>query len=142
MNRSLNHLFMNLVPNPCQSASCSHLCLLIRGGYRCSCPDSTNSVLSLNGQCTTAFEQPKALPHRCQCRNGGSCVQSDAETSKIICKCLENFEGSNCEEYIPRSQIGGDTDHVFAAIILPILIVVLTLGLAAGLYTYFKRKNS
>lgn len=118
------------------------MCLLIPGGYRCACPDGTTSSLSLNGICSAAFEQAKAQPYKCPCKNGGSCVVSELDSSKIICQCIENFEGNHCEEYIPRSRIGGGAfSSIFASIILPILIVLIALIMASVLFLFFKKRN-
>lgn len=32
--------------NPCKNNPCSHLCLIVPGGHRCSCPDNTNIRVS------------------------------------------------------------------------------------------------
>ncbi len=126
--------------NPCQSDSCSHKCLLIPGGYQCSCPDGTTPVLSLNGKCNAAFEQEKNHPYRCLCRNGGSCVVSEQDSTKKICKCLDNYEGSHCEEFIPRSIIS-NASSTWISIMLPIFIILFTFVTAFFIYTFFKRRN-
>lgn len=138
----LFHFFFLKVNNPCQAASCSHLCLLIPGGYRCSCPDGSSSSASITGNCNAAFEQPRAQPYQCPCRNGGACVLSEKDPGKIVCRCAENFEGSHCEEYIPRSRIGGNRiSSIFASIVLPIIIVILALLLASGLFMFFRKRH-
>lgn len=133
-----NHLLFLSVPNYCSGSTCSHSCLLVPNGYRCSCPDG---VISINGLCSSAFEAAKSQPYRCQCKNGGSCAFSEKDNTKIICKCLENFEGSHCEEHVPRSRINGQISSLFASVILPILIVLLTLLIASSLYVFFKKRN-
>lgn len=39
------------IVDPCHNSPCSHLCLIIPGGHRCSCPDSQNSRLATDIHC-------------------------------------------------------------------------------------------
>lgn len=124
------------VANPCKTTTCSHLCLLIPRGYRCACPDGSPAPSSVTGRCSIGFENPKAEPYRCPCKNGGFC---DRETV-TLCKCLPNFEGTYCEARVDKYPISGPSS-VFANIILPILLVLVALLLASGLFLFFKKRN-
>ncbi|CAB4061166.1 LRP2 [Lepeophtheirus salmonis] len=78
--------------NPCNEYSCSHLCVLLPGRQStCKCPlpgvpDST--------ACNAAFEAPKSLPLRCQCKNGGICRENGS------CDCLDSFDGAYCDSLV------------------------------------------
>lgn len=121
--------------SPCKNNPCSHLCLIVPRGYRCACPDGQTPG-NLNGRCdSAAFEQPKAEPLKCPCRNGGSC---DPSSGVAHCRCKPNFEGSRCEEYIPRSRIYGQGgNNVFMSLFVVLLVFVI----AGILFVVFKKKN-
>ncbi|XP_015791351.1 low-density lipoprotein receptor-related protein 2 [Tetranychus urticae] len=124
------------VTNPCKPTTCTHLCLLIPRGYRCACPDGSPTSSSFTGTCPIGFESAKAEPYRCPCRNGGYC-DKDVVT---LCKCLPNFEGAHCEARVDKYPISGSS-AIFANIVLPILLVLIALVLASGLFLFFKKRN-
>lgn len=124
------------VSNPCKTAACSHLCVIIPRGYRCLCPDGSQPPSNANGHCSAGFENPRAEPHRCLCKNGGLCDREDAN----LCKCPTNFEGMYCEARVDKIPLTGPSGF-FANIILPILLVVIALVLASGLFLFFKKRN-
>ena len=115
-------------------AHCSHLCLIIPKGHRCSCPEGSTLPSSITGHCSSGFENAKAEPYKCPCKNGGYC------NNDKICNCPTNFEGNYCEDHIPRSRITGGP-LTFANTILPLLLVIIALLLASGLFLYFKKRN-
>jgi len=39
------------VNNPCKKSTCSHLCLIIPNGIRCSCPEGSNLAIGSNYNC-------------------------------------------------------------------------------------------
>ena len=79
------------VTNPCLNNPCSHLCVLIPGGFRCACP-----VSSVDGQsemsCDATQERPRPSPLRCPCQNRGVCTDSGAGT--VQCRCPADYEGN------------------------------------------------
>merc|ERR1719369_158687 len=79
----------------CDGAQCSHLCLLIQGGYKCMCPSKGNKVA-----CDATIEPPKAEPLVCRCQNGGTCQQTD--DGQTSCRCEDNFVGQFCD--VKRNQ--------------------------------------
>lgn len=125
-----------IAPNPCKPTTCSHLCLIIPRGYRCACPDGSSGPTSSTGHCNIGFENVYAEPYRCPCRNGGYC---DKDTV-TLCKCSPNFEGPHCETRVDKYPISGPS-AIFANIILPILLVLIALALASGLFLFFKKRN-
>ena len=137
-----NLLLPKTVENSCANAECSHLCLLIPGGHRCACPDSAKEKqTALNLNCPESpFETAKPKPIRCQCQNGGACIVNQV-TDQINCVCPTNFEGSNCDEYVARRHIGYTSNSLVASIMLPILLLLIAMILASGLFIYFKKRN-
>uniref|UniRef100_T1IUN7 EGF-like domain-containing protein n=1 Tax=Strigamia maritima TaxID=126957 RepID=T1IUN7_STRMM len=127
-----------LAPNPCVAANCSHLCVLIPFGYRCICPD--NSHLGLRGKlCDAPTEFPKSEPYLCQCRNGGYCVNDD--NNGISCQCNKEFSGSLCEVHQP---LVAELEHHgtnLAAIIIPIVLILIIFVLAAVFFVFRKRNQ-
>ncbi|KAF8773695.1 Low-density lipoprotein receptor-related protein 2 like protein [Argiope bruennichi] len=128
------------VKNRCPEDACSHLCLLIPGGYRCACPDgSPMSVLGVVS-CNAGFETPKPQPYRCPCKNGGHCHAD--ENNKVNCLCAENFSGIHCEEYSPTNEAhshvqGGSV----AAIVIPIFVILLVLLGGVFVFYLFKKRH-
>ncbi|KAL3854471.1 hypothetical protein ACJMK2_013739, partial [Sinanodonta woodiana] len=64
---------------------CSHLCLLIPGGFRCACPEKTTFRDNDMFICDAASETSKPLPKGCGCWNGGTCIRSN--DSEVLCHC-------------------------------------------------------
>ena len=124
--------------NYCQSNHCSHQCLLIPRGSRCSCPDGQSPSISLNGKCNAAFEHPLAMPYKCECKNGGFCQFTD--NSKVICKCQENFDGSLCEDSVSKTKI---IPNVIVKMTPPLILFITILVIAAIVFTiiYVQKKN-
>lgn len=126
------------LPNYCDKSNCSHLCLLIPLGHRCLCPDG--ALQPEGGHCQAALEQSRAQPLSCKCRNGGSCTESSQEPGKIICHCPEDFEGSECEDYVARRPVfgpGGETTlESFLFVMLILAAVVISVG-----YVFFKKRE-
>ncbi|OQR73078.1 low-density lipoprotein receptor-related protein 2-like, partial [Tropilaelaps mercedesae] len=124
--------------NKCASSMCSHSCLLVPRGYRCSCPDGISSK-NLNLQkCDAAFEQPKASPYKCPCLNGGMCASVDGD--QAVCKCSEDFEGTHCENFVAKTRIASNNNNI-AAIMTPIIVVLILMIGGAALFVAFRKKQ-
>ena len=55
-----NPLKYNLtLDNPCSTSGCSHLCLLVHGGYRCLCPTNFRYTDGNKQTCDATIEPPK-----------------------------------------------------------------------------------
>ncbi|XP_073976140.1 low-density lipoprotein receptor-related protein megalin isoform X3 [Rhodnius prolixus] len=120
--------------NPCKNNPCSHLCLIVPGGHRCSCPDNTNiRVSSAEVLCDSAAEEPLPLPRICHCRNGGICREDGAD---LVCACPQDYSGSDCETLVQRTRAPGSGS---TALVIP--IVILLVIAAAGAIFYFIRKR-
>ncbi|XP_013781727.1 low-density lipoprotein receptor-related protein 2-like [Limulus polyphemus] len=131
------------VLNHCKNASCTHLCLLIPRGYRCSCPDGSNLLKSNQLSCNSAMEVPKPEPLHCPCKNGGVCHQ---DFSKIVCLCPVNFGGIHCENYFQQVRVTTTSSaEGVISIVIPVIIILLVLLLAVGMffiiYTKLLKKN-
>ena len=127
-----------LVPNYCQNNHCSHQCLLIPSGYKCSCPDGHGPSITFNGKCSAAFEHPLAQPYKCECKNGGSCLFSS--NAKVTCKCQENFGGSLCEDSVAKTKLDPRIIlRMTPSLILFIIVLILT-GLVFSII-YLQKRN-
>ncbi|OTF70832.1 hypothetical protein BLA29_013697, partial [Euroglyphus maynei] len=133
-------------PNPCQLNHvnpCSHQCLLIPRGYRCSCPDGLqHSVFGSISKCNSAFEHPLAMPYKCECKNGGSCMftNNDDDNEKIICKCLDNFVGNHCEDSVAKTKLNSRWVLRTTPSLL-LLLFALILASLVFVIVYFQKKN-
>jgi len=123
--------------NFCDDSNCSHLCVLIPLGHRCICPDG--ALQSESGHCQSPLEQSKAQPITCKCRNGGICVESNQSPSKIVCRCPEDYEGSDCEDYVRRRPVFSSGESLFESILFVMLICAAFI-FAAG-YVFFKKRE-
>ncbi|KAL3854509.1 hypothetical protein ACJMK2_013774 [Sinanodonta woodiana] len=105
---------------------CSHLCLLIPGGFRCACPEKTTFRDNDMFICDAASETSKPLPKGCGCWNGGTCIRSN--DSEILCHCPPGYSGEFCEE-IETSPITIREAHSLpiVAIVIPITTVFIFL---------------
>ncbi|XP_028967382.1 low-density lipoprotein receptor-related protein 2 [Galendromus occidentalis] len=121
----------------CAHSGCSHSCLLIPRGHRCSCPDGANNK-NYNQKCDAAFEQPKAIPFKCPCQNAGICVAVQGD--RAVCKCSEDFEGANCENFVAKTRIASSNNNI-AAIMTPIIIVLILMIGGAALFVAFRKKQ-
>lgn len=124
------------VSNPCLNSPCTHLCVLIPGGYRCACPDSTIQVQTGSEvSCDTTQERPRPSPLRCPCQNRGICVGD----GQVQCECPNDYEGVYCETHLLRRPTPSESVAP-AYIIVPILLIILA-GLAgAAVYVFFFRR--
>ncbi|KAI5717761.1 hypothetical protein M8J77_010754 [Diaphorina citri] len=123
-------------PNPCSQSPCSHLCLVIPGGYQCACPE--NATPKLPGvaeiRCSAAVERPRPLPRVCQCQNGGMCAES--ETGDLTCNCRQDFAGTFCENY---TGVGQGLTLGRSLLYIPTLLLLLALVSATVYYVWRKR---
>ncbi|RWS16465.1 low-density lipoprotein receptor-related protein 2-like protein [Dinothrombium tinctorium] len=126
------------ISNPCTLNACSHICVLIPSGYRCTCPDGTPAAASVTGQCTSGFEQKKALPQHCLCKNGGYCVEGG--NKNLVCKCQPDFEGTYCDDYISKSPLTHSKSSV-TAIIIPILVILIISILIIAFVLFFRKRH-
>lgn len=124
--------------NPCFKSTCSHLCLLVPGGWRCACPD--NSVQPQNHRstaeviCDAVAERERPLPLICKCQNGGFCKE---ENGDVGCDCPTDFSGKYCEKY--QGVLHSAGGNATAAVFIPILILVL-MGAAVGSWYIIKKR--
>lgn len=126
------------ISNPCLNNDCSHLCLLVPGGHRCSCPDSSvpsSHRTKAEIKCDAPAERSRPDPKVCRCQNGGFCREDN--DSNLVCECPENFLGQYCDIHTARNTASAASDTV--AIVVPLVIFIL-LGLAAGAW-FFVRKR-
>jgi low density lipoprotein-related protein 2 len=125
--------------NPCYNSACSHLCLLVPGGRRCACPDNTVPTSHRSTAeviCDAAAERPRPDPKICTCENGGMCMEN--ELGELKCECLPEFSGSNCEQSLGHTYIPGSANT--AAIIVPIMVIILVLIAAAGVWYVIRKR--
>ncbi|KAF0304339.1 Low-density lipoprotein receptor-related protein 2 [Amphibalanus amphitrite] len=128
------------VSSRCNSNPCSHLCLLIPGGYRCYCPDNTQLRDSSGHICNAALEAARPSPTVCRCQNGGVCTVPDGSTAEPICECEDQFSGPLCETYVAKQRVHTSGGTNPAAYIIPILLIVLMVGAVVG-YMVVKRRG-
>ncbi|CAA9998004.1 unnamed protein product [Nesidiocoris tenuis] len=121
--------------NPCAHRPCSHLCLIIPGGSRCSCPDSSSPRMTASQICDTATEDPLPLPRVCNCQNGGYCVESET-SSELACSCPEFFTGAACEIKVGWSKGPGAST---AALVIPV-VVLLLLASGAAIFIFIRKR--
>lgn len=88
--------------------------------------------------CDAAAERPRPAPMLCPCENGGICKKTDDNTNELECACAEDFHGQFCEIHVARnSQPNGANT---AAIVVPIVVVLLVLVSAAGVFMYLRKR--
>uniref|UniRef100_A0A3B3R2I7 Low density lipoprotein receptor-related protein 2a n=1 Tax=Paramormyrops kingsleyae TaxID=1676925 RepID=A0A3B3R2I7_9TELE len=122
------------VPNPCKDV-CSHLCLLRPRGYTCACPQGSLPVSFNPNECDAAKEVPVLLPAPCRCMNGGTCYTEEDGPPK--CKCLYGYAGSYCE----MGKSSGAPSGI-VAVLLVIIVILITGGLAVGIFFNYRRTGS
>nr|XP_022902920.1 low-density lipoprotein receptor-related protein 2 [Onthophagus taurus] len=132
-----NLKYNTTINNPCMKRQCSHLCLLIPDGHRCACPDSATIARKTDIVCGTALPE-KPLPRVCMCQNGGICKESDTEVDKLECVCLPNFIGEVCDVHTALST--SSTASNVTAVIVPIIVILLLIGLAAGAWFVIRKR--
>lgn len=123
--------------NPCEKTQCTHLCLLIPTGYRCKCPNNQAFQQGSKTSCDAAYEEPKPQPLVCKCQNGGFCLET--QNGETMCQCEENFTGKYCD--VRRDAIIGTKAGSPAAIVVPILLIIMVIVCAISLYVYYQRKR-
>ena len=119
--------------NPCNNGPCpqNNLCLLIPGGYHCSCPESGS-----DDKCDAANEPPRPSPLRCPCQNRGVCDG----VGTVQCKCPSDYEGVHCETHLLKARTTpSDSASAAAYIIVPLLLIIL--GIGVTVYVFFFRRN-
>lgn len=126
------------ISNPCRNNDCSHLCLLVPGGHRCSCPDASAVPHRSKAEivCDAAAERPRPAPRICSCQNGGICRESDS--GDLVCECAENYQGQYCDVRIGHSRIPGASST--AAVVVPIIVILLVLGAATGVWFFLRKR--
>uniref|UniRef100_A0A3B4FEE2 Low-density lipoprotein receptor-related protein 2 n=1 Tax=Pundamilia nyererei TaxID=303518 RepID=A0A3B4FEE2_9CICH len=129
------HRHNQSVSNPCKNV-CSHLCLLRPGGYTCACPQGSSPVEFDSNECDAAIEAPVAMPLACRCMNGGTCYTDEGGLPK--CKCPYGYVGSYCEMGKSRGAPAGTA----VAVLLAVIIILITGGLAVGVFLNYKRTGS
>ncbi|UYV70466.1 hypothetical protein LAZ67_7003143 [Cordylochernes scorpioides] len=127
----------------CGSITCSHLCLLVPHGYRCSCPDGTvlhaTSLFACNAESRAGLEQPRAEPVRCQCQNGGGCLQDNR--GLVICQCLPGFTGAHCEILSGLGPHGAGGPLPPSSVAIPVVIVLLLMATAVVLLLFVRKRH-
>lgn len=136
-----NLRYNTTINNPCSNNGCSHLCLLVPGGHRCSCPDLSSGFTTIHKTkaeiiCDAASERPRPEPRICTCQNGGLCRESDGE--ELLCECLDDFHGQYCEVHVGHSRTHGASNT--AAIIIPIVVILLVVGAATGVWLFLRKR--
>ena len=121
------------VSNPCNNGPCpqNNLCLLIPGGYRCACPETSSEE-----KCDATNEPPRPSPLRCPCQNRGVCTG----VGTVQCQCPSDYEGVHCETHLLRARTTPSDSVAPAYIIVPLLLIIAVLG-GAAVYVFFFRRN-
>lgn len=124
--------------NPCRNNECSHLCLLVPGGHRCSCPDTQMHSHRSKAEiiCDAAAERPRPAPRVCPCQNGGICRESDTN-SELYCECPPDYLGQYCDVHVAKSHQGASGT---TAIVVPIVVVMFVLAAATGVWVYLRKR--
>lgn len=118
---------------------CSHLCLIVPNGHRCSCPDSSapSHKIKADISCDAPSEREKPLPKVCKCENGGVCLESN-DTNELVCDCGPNFQGEYCEIYTAYRKAANAA--YTTAIVVPIVVILLILAAAMGVYVFIRKR--
>lgn len=130
------------LPNACSNSPCSHLCLLRpQNSRRCGCPDNSGPPPSHRTTveitvCGAAAESPRPSPRICPCENGGLCKENDQ--GDLVCECLPEFNGENCEK--PLSHSHGPSEETVTAIVVPIMVILLVILAAAGVWYVIRKR--
>src|SRR6218665_154914 len=140
MNFQLICFILCTVTNYCQSNHCSHQCLLVPNGHRCSCPDGRGPNYNIQGKCSAAFEHPLSQPFKCECRNGGACQESATDSDRITCICPNGYAGKFCEDSIAKTKISSTAILRLTPSLLLFIIVLILAGLVFGLI-YVQKRN-
>lgn len=119
--------------DPCYKNPCSHLCLIIPGGHRCSCPDSQSSRIISDINCDAPSEPPLNAPRICQCQNG---FCDEDEKGDLFCNCFPEFRGALCDTYVQRSRAPGFGSM---AALIPLTLILVALA-AAGIYIVIRKR--
>ena len=83
----------------------------------------------------SVYKSPKPQPLICRCQNGGVCIGDRDST----CHCEDDYYGRYCE--IGKTPIdAGGVRGTPAAVIVPVLLIVIVILTAIGLYFYWRRK--
>ncbi|KAG5273186.1 hypothetical protein AALO_G00148610 [Alosa alosa] len=72
------------------------------------------------------------------CMNGGSCYKIPS-VSTPTCRCIDNYKGSRCEQFLLESRSSTESGIIAAVVIMVLLIVVM---LAVIIYYTCKLKRS
>ncbi|KAK9680220.1 Low-density lipoprotein receptor domain class A [Popillia japonica] len=124
--------------NYCDKNHCSHLCVLVPTGHRCLCPDSAvQNHKKADITCDAAAESPRPEPRVCKCQNGGLCIESEG-TDELQCNCLMDFHGDFCEIQLGLSKSAGASNAT--AIVVPIIVILLVLGSAVGVWFFIRKR--
>jgi len=122
----------SLIYHPClQRPGCSHICVITGSfnNHKCLCPQGEIN----RQQCSKVYKSPKPQPLICRCQNGGVCIDENT------CHCEDDYYGRYCE--IGKTPIdAGGVRGTPAAVIVPVLLIVIVILTAIGLYFYWRRK--
>ena len=123
--------------NPCATNECSHLCLLVPGGRRCSCPDSSMPPIRSTKEfiCDAPYELARSAPEVCSCQNDGKCVRKATNSVTLTCQCEPNFSGEFCDVFVAKYRIFDDS--LVAHVLLPIILILLVLAFV-GMWLYVR----
>ena len=124
------------IRNPCLNNPCTHLCVLIPGGFRCSCPESNSGPGTSEVSCDAAQERPRPSPLRCPCQNRGVCTGDGMPQ----CQCPADYEGVHCETHLQRRPAPSE-GVATAYIMVPVLLIIVAALAGAAVYVYFFRRS-
>lgn len=126
--------------NPCRNNECSHLCLLVPGGHRCTCPDQASSSSAHRSKaeitCDAAAERPRPMPRICPCQNGGLCRENEA--GDLICDCPNEFHGEYCDVHVALTRNPNGSGAMAA--LIPLFVILLVLASATGVWFYLRKR--
>lgn len=83
-----------------------------------------------------AAERPRPSPRICPCENGGICREDT--NGELLCDCLSEFSGTHCEKFLGNSFLNPSSN--VAAIVVPLVIILLVITAAAGVWYAIRKK--
>lgn len=126
---------------PRKGATCSHLCLLVPGGFQCACPNNSSFIEGSKVTCDAATVEAKPIVLPCDCWNGGSCLHR--KNGSTMCLCPQGYSGVLCEHLEPVKLENNERMSHLVIIVVPTVIVsLLTIGVLVVVIIILKRRKT